>query len=457
MISAGQSLRSTDSSAKSRPVSATPARPSESADKFLLWMTVMFIVVAVGRVTDIVPGLAGLPLVKVALGLAFIALISRWKILAPLGKASNTILRLALSLAILAVLSIAFSVWPGQSLVFLTGRMPIIVLAVILISKLACDWQTLRSLSFALLVAGVILSVPGLLNFSGGRMSIHSMYDTNDLAYVFVALFPLALGFAFTSTTRVRKLVYFGIAALFVVAVMLTSSRGGMLGTIAVLIVVALDRGKLAPATVDARGVRKSRRPPVFASLMAFALIAVASWPLLPAETRERLSSVLSLESDYNMSAQTGRVQIWKRGIRALGERPIGFGVDAYAMVDLRYGGKMFTAHNSMVQIAIELGVVGFALYASLYLAVWRGLGRARAVLAKLATPDADEQQQAVTCRMLQASLVGNLVAGMFLSSAYFLVHWIAISLAAGLMAYIQRQHPAAPVQRPRAALPLNG
>jgi O-antigen ligase len=233
--------------------------------------------------------------------------------------------------------------------------------------------------------------------------------------------------------------VFFGIAAVLVVGVLLTSSRGGMLALVAVLALMALDNGRLPEVeTADKR--RRSRAPAILGALVGGALIATAVWSQLPAETRQRLSSVFSLESDYNMSAQTGRVQIWKRGMRALGERPVGYGVDTYGMVDLRFGGKMFTAHNALVQISVELGVLGVILYVVILFRVWFGLSKVRKIMAQSQLRDTEQIEQATFCRMLQLSLIGNVIAGMFLSSAYFMVHWTTLALALGCIARFYRR-----------------
>src|SRR6185437_13040660 len=110
-------------------------------------------------------------------------------------------------------------------------------------------------------------------------------------------------------------------------------------------------------------------------------------------------------------------MQIWTRGMKAFSERPIGYGIATYPMVDWRHGGLFYTAHNSLVLVLVELGPVGLLAYLGLLLHLWRGLAKARRTLSQLKEPSEQQKQQAVFCRMSQASLIGNFVAGEFLSA----------------------------------------
>jgi O-antigen ligase len=188
-------------------------------------------------------------------------------------------------------------------------------------------------------------------------------------------------------------------------------------------------------------------------SLFVAACVAAVAWPLLPVEHQQRLASIVDLESDYNMDPNNdrGRGQIWERGMRAVAERPWGYGVQAHQMVDLRFGGRGAAAHNSFVEIAVELGVLGAVLLLRVYAQSFFGLGRIRKSLALEANRTPTQDEQAVFYRMLQAGLVANLVAGFFLTMAYASTLW---ALVAVTMSCLALHAPAREPKIRRALLP---
>jgi hypothetical protein len=85
----------------------------------------------------------------------------------------------------------------------------------------------------ALAVAGTILMATALRGYAGGRAVVDSMYDTNDLAYVLVTVFPIAVAFTIVSKSTRRRLTWAAIVLGMVITILLTSSRGGFLGLLA--------------------------------------------------------------------------------------------------------------------------------------------------------------------------------------------------------------------------------
>jgi O-antigen ligase len=429
----------------------------------LVWAAYALIVFTVGRGVEIVPGLSSLPSVKLVLVYIAFALIAHRKVLPPLIAAGNPAVKWALAFAVWIVISFAFSIWLGPSRDFVLVQLPILVMVVIVIGKLSGEWRLLKSLFFILVVAAMILAVPGLLGYAGGRLSVQSAYDTNELAYVLDGVIPTALAFGMTESSRPRRLIFYGAAAIMALAVVLTGSRGGMFGLLVVIAVIVLEPGTLQPKQpvtkpVVTRNPKMGGKPKMGAktrillSLLACVIVGVSVWPHLPPETTERLSSMLSLSSDYNVSEDVGRVQIWKRGMQALADRPIGYGINTFPKVDWLYGGKFYTAHNSLVLIAVELGPVGIVMYLTMFTLLWRGLSKSRTTLTKVVEPTEQQRQQAVFCRMSQASLAGNFVAGLFLSASYFYAHWVNIALAMAFIAFINRENPG-PALEPRRML----
>ena len=403
----------------------------------------LFILIAVGRVGELIPGLSSFPLVKIILGATVIALMASWKALPPFSKTIKPLVRSASVLLALVVLLVPISIWPGKSVAFLYQQLPVLVASVVIVYKLSYSWRAIRGTFMALAVAGTILMTTALLGYAGGRAQVESMYDTNDLAYVLVTVFPITVAFTIVAKSTGRRLTWAAIGFGLVITILLTSSRGGFLGLLAATSIIVLTSAR---HSTTADGALKKGKSRVIVSILACVSLAAAIWSFLPSDTKQRLITVLSISSDYNLDTTNdkGRLEIWTRAAKALAQRPIGYGVDTFGMVDFRFGGRMMAPHNSFVQTGVELGVLGLFFFLRIYYLTWRGLADGRRWLLKNAGgPQQDEQ--VVFHRMLQACIIGNFVAGLFLSMAYVTLFWIIIALAMACMATAQ---PA--VQTPR-------
>ena len=214
-----------------------------------------FLLIAVGRVGELVPGLGSLPLAKVAMGIGVILLIAKWKRLPKLSPGTAPFSRTALALAAIAIITAPFSIWPGESVRFLTLQLPVMAAAVIMCCKISYSWERLRSIIRVLIVSAMALALSAVKGFHGGRASGPVGYDPNDLAYMLVSILPLALAFALTAKTMGRRMINAGVCAVLVVAVLLTSSRGGFFGLVAVLAVLVLTPIRRPRPQHQGRGV----------------------------------------------------------------------------------------------------------------------------------------------------------------------------------------------------------
>jgi O-antigen ligase len=394
-----------------------------------------FLLVAVGRLGELIPGLGSLPLARIAMGVGILILWKQWKNLPKLSPAAKPLARSSTFLLVLAVITTPFSVWPGNSVSFLLQQLPVLAASVIVSAKLSrCGWWNIRGIAQTLVVSGVLLALFAVLGFHGGRASASATYDTNDLAYLLVSVLPLAIASVICARTRPRRLLNVILAGVIVVALLLTSSRGGFLGLLAVSAILIFLPIK-APNR-DLKGPKQRNR--VFATLIGILIVSALIFPFLPDDTKHHLSTLLSLESDYNMdtSNSQSRSSIWERNFPAALERPIGYGIDSFLVVDSRTGGRFKAPHNSYLQILVELGFVGLFLFLRMYILSWRILGRTRKAL--LSAPQSEEKDQTIVfARMFQASLAGNAVAGFFLSMAYSTVLWTLVGVVIGYLSFV--------------------
>jgi putative inorganic carbon (hco3(-)) transporter len=387
----------------------------------------VFLLIAVGRVGELIPGLASLPLARIVMVIALPALALNWKSLPRLPAVAIPFKRSALALTAIAVLTAPLSVWPGQTLQFLSQQLPVLAVAVIMACKISSSWRAIRRILRALIVCALALGLSALARFHGGRASSSgATYDTNDLAYVLVTVMPLALGFLLTAKTVAARIVNVAVLAVVVITILLTGSRGGFLALLAALAMLVLLPMR-RPQPHRSGGIRRQRVVPALLAMLCLSFIV---WPYLPQETRTRLATVVALGGDYNAdtSNPNSRSAVWQRSLYASLRRPIGYGIDTFAMVDYRAGGRFRAPHNSYLGVLTELGFVGLFLFLRIYVLSWRALQRARLTL--LATASNDERDTMIVfARMLLVALVGNVVAGFFLSMAYATLLWVLFSL----------------------------
>jgi O-antigen ligase len=147
-------------------------------------------------------------------------------------------------------------------------------------------------------------------------------------------------------------------------------------------------------------------------------------------------------DTDYNQTEESGRRQIWSRGIGYMLDNPLlGVGANNFVVAEgtlsplaarqqFGVGVRWNAAHNSFVQIGAELGIPGLLIFIALLVSAVAGLiGSARQRRRNLAFRGRVlELRQALT-----ASLIGFVVGAFFLSLAYHEMLYTLIALAAGI------------------------
>jgi O-antigen ligase len=393
-----------------------------------------FVLIAVGRIGELIPGLANLPIAKVTLGIALIFLVKNWKLLPKRTSGIRNLVRTCVWLVVLCVVLTPFSIWPGASRQFLFLQLPVLITITAIAYTMGRSWRVTRGTLLVLVISGVALARAALAAYTGGRIEADTMYDTNDLAYVLVTVFPISIAFWITAQTSLKRLAYLGAGGVILGTLLLTQSRGGFLGLVCTVVLGALvGMKKVDPG--------KSKRRVL--SLIGVAALGIVIFSQLPLEARTRFATILDLGNDYNLDPNNdkSRGQIWSRGIAAAAQRPWGYGPESFGMVDYLRGGRMMAPHNSYVEAVVELGIVGLILFLRMYVLSWKGLQGARNRLIAYQSESGNRQEQIIFARALQLSLVGNAIAGFFLSMAYVSILWLDFGLCMALIAIADRSN----------------
>ena len=205
--------------------------------------------------------------------------------------------------------------------------------------------------------------------------------DPNRLSMALVAVLPFALYGAVSARRRWARALFWAVSTAQLAAVVLTHSRSGSIAAgVATLLFLGRGRGGLRRAAVAAVAITIG--------------LAIAA----PETFWQRSATLGNLEEDESVQ---GRENAWKVLGVIVDERPLtGVGAGAFIQAwghfaPLEAGARRYIAHNVLLEIVGELGVVAFALFCAfcgwVLLRLW-GVGadplvgvEARAIFAALA------------------------------------------------------------------------
>jgi O-antigen ligase len=255
------------------------------------------------------------------------------------------------------------------------------------------------------------------------RVSFGEMFDPNDIAYVVISF--VMFNFYFLGKDR-SKLIWviliINIAAGFML-ILSSGSRGGFIAAAIASAMLVLSRQNILSVGLKA--------------LMIFSLIIFVS---TTKHDFSRFNTILSVENDYNVTGEEGRLEIWKYGIIAMLKRPLtGVGVscfpEAIGRGRVAKGAETYkwqTAHNSLVLIGTETGVIGFVLFILLSFRTLRIFNKVRKL--------ANDEKLLKLGEFAFIGFTGHIVASMFLSQAYSIIWAFYIALSVVLSRLLEMQ-----------------
>jgi O-antigen ligase len=226
---------------------------------------------------------------------------------------------------------------------------------------------------------------------------------------------PFALYGAYRARGRPARLLFAGVAAAQVTAIVLTHSRSGAIAAaVAALLFLLRGRGALA------RG------------LLAAGVLAAGVAAFAPQSFWVRSRTITSLGEDASVA---GREHAWRVLGAIVEDRPLsGVGAGAFLSSWSRYapldaGGRRYVAHNILLEIVGDLGVLAFALFAGFI--AWLLWGAWRA---------GDDAQVGWEARAIFAGLAGYLVCEMVngYSLSWFLYFLFACAAAVARLARVR-------------------
>ena len=279
--------------------------------------------------------------------------------------------------------------------------------------------------------------------------------NPNDLALNLATFMPLALINVQRPGAMLWRLFCAGVALVMLVVVVLTQSRGGAIGTVAMLLTYLVVARLLTPATI-----------------IALVMTLMVALPLLPDTFWNRMASITDSSKDTTGSRRERRLLL-EQGFRVFMDHPLtGVGLGQFQNY---YEPGMPTrwreTHNVLLQVGAELGIFGLAVFVFLIVRtfaagwwtrrqlawIYRPVGRPR---GPPPIPDGLDDRERYYLQThgsaMVAAAVGWFVCALFASVAFNWTFYYLLGLAvAGREIVRLRSHqPArATARRPRAGV----
>lgn len=405
-------------------------RSTQASWDLLLICVAVYILMAVGRLHQLYPVLQVLrPAAVFGFGAVVLYLLDE--------RGSRQLGRLwvpttACLMALLAwvAFSIPAAIYPGNSYALFAQNFIKTVVMYVVIAGSVRGSRDVERLAFIYYLSAVIYAVVVLTRFNLGsgnawRLGDLYYYDANDFATFAASAMPIGLFFAH-SGRRLMTRIFAAIAlVLLTVAFVYSGSRGGFLAILAM--------GAFVVIRYTAIAVRWR--------VSAFVLVALVFLAVASGEYWRQMGTIGS-DADYNQTEESGRLQIWSRGIGYMLDNPLlGVGANNFSVAEgtlsplaqrqqFGVGVRWNAAHNTFVQIGAELGIPGLLIFVALLGTVFAAL---RGSKRQRRRNPAFRGRALELRQALMASLIGFVVGAFFLSLAYHEMLYTLIALAVGM------------------------
>jgi O-antigen ligase len=339
---------------------------------------------------------------------------------------------MVLLMALAALLSIPLAIDPGEAWgEFVDLAIKTFLIFIVLANVLRTELRV-KLLFWLVLIVSIYLSINVIRDYQAGVFKI-GMAETNtqrvagaikgifensnELALHLVTIIPISIALALEKKNPLRKIVFFGITLLMMSAVIITFSRGGFLGLIAVALVLVRKLG------------RKNKTTAIGALVLGVIFFLVVA----PGSYSGRLATIFDSASDITGSSSQ-RTQVLKRSILVAIRYPIfGVGLGNFHHKSFQELGT----HNAYTQVAAETGIAAMVCYIIFLVHPIRKL---RLIERELFERNEYSRFYYLSIG-LQASLIGFMVASFFAAVAYgwYVYYLVAYAIALRRIYYLEQ------------------
>jgi putative inorganic carbon (hco3(-)) transporter len=389
-----------------------------------------YVLTAVGRLHQLFGALEGLHLALIsgllAIGLYAIDGSPQRRGALVLGRTTMLVAALLVWMA----MSVPFALSTGASFDLVVNNFMKTAIMSFVVAGSVRRRRDVERLALVYLAGAVLYSLVVMTRFDlgdGGQWRLGHLYyyDANDFATFVVTAMPLGIYFLHAAPKASARVAAAAGLVVLTLGFVWSGSRGGFvaLGAVAAFIVFRYSA------------------IPLRWRVSATALVAIVLVTTASDQYWQQMGTITS-ESDYNHTSESGRLQIWSRGIGYMMANPLlGVGPNNFPSAEgtlsplaerqqYGIGVRWNAAHNSFIQIGAETGLPGLALFIAVIVSAFAALRRSGPAEAALAR--AGEARAPLT-PALTASLIGFAVGAFFLSLAYSEMLYTLVALAVGL------------------------
>ncbi len=423
------------------PAQTAKTSPSNVASKGMpFYLVLICLALEFGRPQDALPvlGMFRLPMIlNILLALAII-LSGRF----PLSHRPTQ-----LFLALLGLLALHIPIAVNNYHAFDATRTMLLTFAMFLGIVVFVDSDTkMGTLIRVWLGVHLFLALIGLR--SGGKGVGGFLGDENDFAMTLNMIIPFPFFLASSIPKKSTKLIFLALLCLFLFVQMLTFSRGGFLGLVALAAYCWL------------------KSPKKIASAVLIALLAALMIQVAPEKYEARIRSIWEKGADKGTTGED-RLYIWGIGWEMFLDNPVlGVGGGNFPVRFGEYEGDRRllgrtrvwrVAHSLYFTLFPELGLVGAGIFFALVYYTLRDLRVVRRALARNPQPQGIQRRKEsegagfslnhLTLAM-EGSLVGFFISSAFISTLYYPSFWVMMGFVMALRRVVESHSKGDPVLR---------
>ena len=338
-----------------------------------------------------------------------------------------------------------FSVWMGGAIGTFTEMYAKVVLIFVLMVNTLTSPRRMEQFTWLIVIASGYIAGRSVLDYARGvnlvehgrvQGAVGGMFkNPNDLALNMVAVLPLVAFLLFRPVSLTKRAAAALCGVLMLGAIVASQSRSGAVGLAAMMLVLGAQMLKRKPGVV-----------------FAVALAGMLALPLLPSSYWQRLASIADKDLDQTGSREARSVLL-KESFEAFVAHPL-TGVGAGQFVNYNPEGRQEAwreSHNSVLQVASELGIVGLSIFFFLLARAAYAPMQTRRLLRSLAPdrkpsrtgaelPALDPDEHALLslhAAALSAAFAGWFVCALFASVAYHWTFYYLLALATAPREYL--------------------
>jgi O-antigen ligase len=338
--------------------------------------------------------------------------------------------RLYLYLLAVMMISIPFAYYRRGAFEFVFTKYIVTVLFLFLFYKIIDDGRKITNIIWVACLGTSLYLVSALYRgeMGSGRLKFGDMFDPNDLAFFALSFLPFNILYISRNDPWWKRLVSLMNITVSILIVLMTGSRGGFIALGVVVLMLFLTRSEI---------IGKSDKMIV----VIFAVVAI----VYGGSTIDfsRFQTMTQIGEDYNVFDETGRIEIWKRGLGLMLSDPLtGVGVSCFSEAigqqrkELGLQELWQAPHNSLIQIGTETGIFGLILFLLISYKTFK-------IFGSMKNKGTDAQMIKIG-EMAKVGFAGHFTASMFLSQAYS-IYWVFFVAVSAVLFHIGSEsiHPA--------------